>query len=137
MKKRYTEDMEPVECARGHMNDPYPEDGKCVECHIFLPGNPDAIYDAERARELNEHKTAHEQNREKRAKKYIEEAGGTWEKTDAIMQDLAIRYATTLNRHDGELLLKQLERLKAPPRLKEELAADEIINEFTAPSVGD
>ncbi len=39
----------PIECNKGHINDPYPENGKCVVCSTFLPGNPYKL-DSEKAK---------------------------------------------------------------------------------------
>lgn len=130
-----TEKRDPVHCAKGHLNDPYPEDGRCVQCKIWLPGNPfktEPGYGAE----ISEKRDLRREQILKRAKQYVEEAGREWDNDiDAILQDLAIRAVTTKDRHDMSLLLVELGKKHATPKSSEEVVAAEFSVVITGETV--
>ena len=100
----------------------------------MLKGNPYALQSKDMAG-VNERQTARNRGIKNRAREYVEDAGLKWGETPAITQDLALRYATTHDRHDGELLMQQLEMLKAKPTSSEDFEQPEFAVEITARSV--
>lgn len=126
---------EPATCKKcGTVNDPYPENGMCTECKGFLKGNPYKLQ-SEDMEGIARRKTTRERGIKSRAKQYIKDAELSWGETPAITQDLAIRFATTKDRHDGELLLQQLDMLKARPKSSEDYVEAEYSIELTADTV--
>ena len=134
-KHKIAENMEPATCTQCKtVNDPYPEDGLCKQCRGFLKGNPYTLQSKDMAG-VARNKTAREVKIKNRAKQYTTDAELKWSETPAITQDLAIRFATTKDRHDGELLLQQLDMLKARPKSSEDLVETEFSVVLTAKNV--
>ena len=124
-----TEENEPVKCnSCGTVNDPYPDNGLCVKCNHFLPGNR---FRLPPGKNLQDRK----KRIKKRARQYVEDQGLKWGEIDAITQDLALRAATTKNRHDSSLLLEQLGKRKAKPKADDPNAEAEIVIVMTGETV--
>ena len=115
-KREQDELPPPVECKNcGHFNDPYPENGLCVECSKFLKGNPHALQSSDMP-DVHNRQNTRRRAIKNRAKQYVEEAGLKWSTVGALTQDLAVRAATTHDRHDSTLLAEQLEIRKPRPQ---------------------
>ena len=135
-KRKLPKNMKPATCTKCKtVNDPYPEDGLCRQCRSFLKGNPYTLQ-SEDMPGVEKRKSGRRQQIENRAKQYTTDAELKWSETPAITQDLAIRFATTKDRHDGELLLQQLDMLKARPKSSEDLVETEFSVVLTAKNVG-
>ena len=107
----------PATCKRCKtMNDPYPETGRCKGCGSLLPGNPYRIAVGD---DMAERKSVQKKDRDRRAQRYIEEAGFDWKEVGTAMQDLAKRAAKTRDRHDMSFLMEQLETRKARPKAQD------------------
>ena len=98
-----------VVCAKGHENDPYPEDGRCTECHIFLPNNQASILPDGSRREFT-------QRQKDIAKGLLEDEGIKWNEASEVLRQLSLNYAKTQNNKTLELMLAQVGTLKARPR---------------------
>jgi len=128
-------EREPVTCKKcGHFNDPYPKGGQCTECTGMLLGNS-FVFKSEDMKDINVRKAQHEKEILNRAKQYIKDAGLVWKETPAIIQDLAIRAATTKNRSDITLLLQQLEMLKPKPKSTEGFIETQFSLELSAKNI--
>ena len=108
-----------VECARGHMNDPYPESGQCVECSIFLPANP-YVMTGEEAGEHNRRRASGGKSQTEIAHRVLEDEGIGWDDATEGMRQLALQFARTSNNKTLELILQQVGALKAKPKPGEE-----------------
>ena len=114
-----TSRMPATECARGHMNDPYPENGQCQECNIFLPANPYTLK-AEDMAEINKRKAEGGKTREEIARAVLEDEGVGWDDAPEGMRQLALMFAKSKNLKTYELILQQIGVLKAKPKPGEE-----------------
>ena len=139
MPARRDDDVErkPVTCKRcNHFNDPYPDTGRCTECSAWLPGNQ-YVLKSEDMKGIAKRRSLRDEEILKRAKKYITDAGENWEETSAVLQDLCIRYATTKERKDGEIMLQQLKMLQAKPKSSEEVIETSFSIEISAKNIGE
>ena len=108
-----------VECSRGHWNDPYPDNGKCVECGVYLPANP-AIFTAETAAEASALQDGGSKSREEIAHRVLEDEGVPWDDATEGLRQLALQFAKSKNTKTLELILQQIGVLKAKPKPGEE-----------------
>ncbi len=118
--------MDPVTCAKGHLNDPYPESGRCVVCNNFLKGNRN-IMTTEKAAELTERKKTGTKAHEETAQKIVEGEGFKWKEVTETIRQLVLNYAKQGNLKDLELALQQMGKLRAKPKQAEE--AEDIVIE--------
>ena len=131
-------EREPVTCNKcGHFNDPYPtKTGRCTECSGWLEKNP-YVLQSDDMDGISEQRVLRDKEIDKRAKKYITDAGGIWAEAPAFTQDIAIRFASTKDRHDGEFLARQLKMLQAKPKSTEDFAEAEIVVNVDMGAMGD
>ena len=108
-----------VECARGHLNDPYPENGQCIECSLFLPANPYALT-SEMMPEINRRKAEGGKSRDEIARDVLEDEGIEWDEATEGMRQLALLFAKSKNTKTLELIYQQIGVLKAKPKPGEE-----------------
>ncbi len=109
----------PVECSRGHPNDPYPENGKCVVCQVYLPDNKEGFKSEDMA-EINKRKAEGGKTREEIAHGVLEDEGVPWDEATEGMRQLALLFAKSKNTKTYELILQQIGVLKAKPKPGEE-----------------
>ena len=112
--------LEPVECNNGHVNDPYPENGKCVVCGNFLPGNPNR-FDREKSGGMNTSKHAMARNLKQKARDLIEGVGLDPFDVPKHITMMADTTAKTGNSKDMEFFLQQTGLLTAKPKAAEEV----------------
>ena len=108
-----------AECWRGHVNDPYPENGMCTVCSAFLPGNKEGFKSEDMA-EINKRKAEGDKSREQIAKDVLEDEGLRWDDATEGLRQLAFMFAKSKNIKTYELILQQIGVLKAKPRPGEE-----------------
>ena len=118
----------PVECKQGHINDPYPENGQCVVCSTFLPGNPYKL-DSEKAKAARAKGVGGEKAIEASAHMILEDEGIPWDEATEGMRLLALQFAKNGHNKTLELILQQIGVLKAKPKPGEE--ATELKYEIT------
>jgi hypothetical protein len=112
---------EPVECKDGHINDPYPENGRCIVCGKWLPGNSSA-YDAETAKTHAARKRNQKKMLDEQAKLLIKEAGFPVYKDAPMHLRMAAETATrTRNMKDLEFFTQQTKQLTAKPKGSEDI----------------
>lgn len=109
----------PVECKQGHINDPYPENGQCVVCSTFLPGNPYKL-DSEKAKDARAKGVGGAKAIEESAHKILEDEGIPWDEATEGMRLLAMQFAKNGHNKTLELILQQIGVLKAKPKPGEE-----------------
>lgn len=109
----------PVECSRGHWNDPFPENGKCTVCHVYLPGNKQG-FSSEDMAEINIRKAEGGKTRDEIARGVLEDEGIPWDDATEGMRQLALLFAKSKNVKTYELILQQIGVLKAKPKPGEE-----------------
>ena len=126
--------LPPVECKRGHLNDPYPENGQCTECNIFLPANPYAL-DSESGKEVRAMGVGGAKTREEIAHGVLEDEGVPWDEATEGMRQLALLFAKSKNTKTYELILQQIGVLKAKPKPGEEQTELKYEVSLTAGSV--
>ena len=126
----------PVECSRGHWNDPYPNNGKCVECGVYLPSNP-ATFTTETATEATELRDGGKKSREEIAHGVLEDEGVPWDDATEGMRQLALLFAKSKNTKTYELILQQIGVLKAKPKPGEEATELKYEVSLTGRSVED
>ena len=124
----------PAECSRGHVNDPYPDNGKCVVCQVYLPNNPYALT-SERMPEINRRKAEGDKTREEIAHDVLEDEGIPWDEATEGMRQLALLFAKSKNVKTYELILQQIGVLKARPKPGETEVEVKHELSLTAPSV--
>lgn len=117
--ERVSRALPAVECSRGHLNDPYPYDGKCVECGLYLPSNPTRLK-AEDMAEINKRKAEGGKTREEIAHAVLGDEGVEWDDAPEGMRQLALMFAKSKNLKTYELILQQIGVLKAKPKPGEE-----------------
>ena len=111
-----------VECSRGHWNDPYPHNGKCVECGVYLPSNPDVLT-SETAAVYRLNQVESGKSREEIAHDVLEDEGVSWDEATEGMRQLALLFAKSKNVKTYELILQQIGVLKARPKPGEAVVA--------------
>ena len=104
-----------VECSKGHVNDPYPDNGKCIVCQVYLPGNPYVLKSEDMA-EINKRTAAGGKTREQIAHDVLEDEGIAWDDATEGMRQLALLFAKSKNVKTYELILQQIGVLKARPK---------------------
>ena len=109
----------PVECSKGHINDPYPENGQCVVCSTFLPGNPYKL-DSDTAKAARAKGVGGAQVIQDSAERILEDEGIPWDEATEGMRLLAVQFAKNGNNKTLELILQQIGVLKAKPKPGEE-----------------
>ena len=110
--------MPAVECARGHWNDPYPNDGKCVECGLYLPANPTALK-SEDMDAINKRKAAGGKSVDEIAHAVLEDEGVPWKEATEGLRQLSLQFAKTRAVKTLELIYQQIGALKAKPKSAE------------------
>lgn len=108
-----------VTCSRGHWNSPYPTNGKCVECGVYLPSNPDVLT-SESAAEHNKRRVEGGKSREEIARGILEDEGIPWGTATEGLRQLSLQFAKSKNYKTLELILQQIGVLKAKPKPGEE-----------------
>ena len=121
-------------CARGHWNDPYPENGQCRECNVFLPANPTAIT-SELAGEYNRRRASGGKSQDEIAHSVLEDEGIKWDDATEGLRQLSLQFAKTKNVKTLELILQQIGVLKAKPKSGESEQVVEYQVALTAGSV--
>lgn len=124
----------PVVCKRGHLNDPYPENGQCVVCSCFLPGNPYKL-DSESGKDAKAKAHGGKKAIEESAQRILEDEGIPWDEATEGMRLLAIQFAKNGNNKTLELILQQIGVLKSKPRPGESETVVEYQVSLTAPTV--
>ena len=124
----------PVECARGHYNDPYPENGQCTECSIYLPANP-AKFTPDTGKEARARGVGGDKSRDEIAHGVLEDEGVPWDDATEGMRQLALLFAKSKNTKTYELILQQIGVLKAKPKPGEEAVKVEYQVAITAATV--
>ena len=109
----------PVECSRGHPNDPYPENGKCVVCQVYLPDNKEGFTSEDMA-EINKRKAEGGKTQDEIARGVLEDEGVPWDEATEGMRQLSLLFAKSKNTKTYELILQQIGVLKAKPKPGEE-----------------
>ena len=127
---------EAVECNRGHWNDPYPYDGKCTSCGVYLPSNPDVLT-SETASEYRRNQAQVGKSREEIAHSVLEDEGVKWDDATEGMRQLALLFAKSKNVKTYELILQQIGVLKARPKPGEEVTEIRHELSLTASNVAD
>ena len=117
-----------VTCAKGHINDPYPEDGLCTTCHIFLPDNQASAIAAGARREFT-------RAQKDVAKGLLEDEGISWQSATEVLKQLALSYAKTQHNKTLELMLQQIGTLRARPKPGEEQTVTEYQVTLSADTV--
>ena len=121
--------MDPVTCNQGHLNDPYPENGRCIVCGHFLKGNPAAI-DSEKGRELQQRQMDQKLMLEERSHHLIKEAGfDVYDEAPMHLRMAAETAVRTRNMKDLEFFTQQTKQLKAKPKGAKDIK-DAIIEVF-------
>ena len=117
--------MNPVDCVNGHHNDPYPENGLCVVCGKWLPGNKNR-FDSEKSGEMFTSKTAMQKNLRQKARDLIEGVELDPDDVPKHIQMMAETAAKSKNMKDMEFFLQQVGQLTAKPKAAEEVEATVI-----------
>ena len=107
--------LDAVECSRGHWNDPYPHNGKCVDCGVYLPSNPDALT-TDTAKNLQAQRRLGTKAQDQIAHDVLKDEGIAWEDATEGMRQLALLFAKSKNVKTYELILQQIGVLKARPK---------------------
>lgn len=128
--------VNPTECSRGHMNDPYPHNGRCVECGVYLPSNPTA-FTPETGADAGSMRAGGDKSREEIAHAVLEDEGVEWDDATEGMRQLALLFAKSKNVKTYELILQQIGVLKSKPRPGETETVVEYQVSLTAATVGD
>ena len=126
----------PVECKHGHINDPYPENGLCVECGIWLPGNKYRLH-GEEAKNAPTRGKIRRRSQEQIAKNVLEDEGVPWKEATEGLRQLALMFAKSKNVKTLELILQQIGVLKAKPKPGEEATELKYEVSLTSGSVED
>ena len=116
------------------MNDPYPENGQCTECNIFLPANPYAL-DSEGAKEVRARAREGTKSQEQIAKSVLEDEGVPWKEAPEGLRQLSLQFAKSRNVKTLELSYQQIGVLKAKPKPGEEATELKYEVSLTADSV--
>ncbi len=112
---------EPIECKLGHINDPYPENGRCIVCGKFLPGN-ESGFDSETAKTHAARKRNQQKILDEQAKALIKEAGFDVYKEAPMHLRMAAETAVrTRNMKDLEFFTQQTKQLTAKPKGAEDI----------------
>ena len=128
--------MDPVECKNGHVNDPYPENGQCVVCSMWLPGNKN-IFKKEHTGEASTSRAAHKRALLAKAKELLEDLKVEWKEAPKHLRMIAETATRTSNSKDMEFLLQQVGELKAKPKSAEEFAEAEIVVNVDMKAMGE
>jgi hypothetical protein len=112
--------MDPVECNQGHLNDPYPDNGLCVVCGKWMPGNKNR-FDKQKAGELSAGHITKKKHLKQKAKDLLKDLDFKWKDAPKHLQMIAETAAKTGNTKDMEFLLQQVGQLTAKPRPSEEV----------------
>ena len=126
--------LKAAECARGHWNEPYPDNGKCTVCGLYLAANPDVLT-SESAAEYRGLQAGGARSREEIARAILEDEGIPWEKATEGLRQLSLQFAKSKNTKTLELILQQIGVLKAKPKPGEEQQAVEYQAVLTAGGV--
>ena len=111
--------MDPVECANGHLNDPYPESGRCVICNNFLKGNRHRL-DSKKASAYRKLQVTGEVANLETAMLIVEDDGFEWDEIGEGNRTLVMRWVEAKDRPAYELYLEQMKRRQARPKATEE-----------------
>ena len=125
-----------VECSRGHYNDPYPYDGKCVECGVYLPSNP-TVLTSEQVAEANRRRASGGKSQEEIARSILEDDGLPWDDAPEGLRQLALLFAKSKNTKTYELILQQIGVLRAKPKPGEEQTELKYEVSLTSSSIED
>lgn len=111
--------LQAVSCSRGHWNSPYPTNGKCTSCGVYLPSNPDVLT-SETAAEYSRNRAAGGKSQEEIARGILEDEGIPWGTATEGLRQLSLQFAKSKNYKTLELILQQIGVLKAKPKPGEE-----------------
>lgn len=125
-----------VECGRGHMNDPYPHNGKCVECGVYLPSNP-TILTSEQVADANRRRASGGKSQDEIARGILEDEGIPWDEATEGLRQLSLQFVKSKNYKTLELILQQIGVLKAKPKPGEETTELKYEVSLSATSVDD
>ncbi len=126
---------DPVECkVCGTFNDPYPETGRCVGCSKWLKGNKSG-FDSETAKQAQDARKSLTKSQKEIARKILKDEGVSWKSATEGLRQLAKQFAKTGNIKTYELILQQLDKLKAKPKSSEDAPDAEIVVYLTSDTV--
>lgn len=117
--------MDPVECKKGHLNDPYPESGRCVVCNNYLEGNRDR-FDSEKGAGARQIQVTKEKANLETAKRIVADDGFEWDEIGEGNRTLVMNWVEKSDRPSYVLYLEQMEKRMAAPRPVEK-AEDTVI----------
>lgn len=134
MHRVYTLFMDPVECTKGHINDPYPESGLCVVCGAWLPGNTRGWKKGNK-----EGSSAAERKKALKAKarELLKDLGFDWKDAPSHLRMIAETATRSTNSKDMEFLLQQVGELKAKPKSAEDTVEAEIVVNVDMKAMGE
>lgn len=111
--------MDPVSCKNGHLNDPYPESGRCVVCNNYLPGNRDR-YDSKKGSAARMSQVTKEKTHLETARRIVADDGFEWDDIGEGNRTLVMRWVTVNDFSAYKLYLDQVKKRMAPPKATEE-----------------
>ena len=117
--------MDPVTCGRGHLNDPYPESGRCVVCGNFLKGNRNIIT-TEKQKEYRERKKTGTKAHGETARQIVKDDGFEWDDIGEGNRTLVMNWVVRNDRASYVLYLEQMRKRLAAPKASEEVEATVI-----------
>ena len=124
--------MDPVRCKDGHLNDPYPDNGLCIVCRKWLPGNKMGFGGKVDAREAKGGAIEKRKSLKKKTKELLESLGVSWAKSPEYLKMMSETAARSGNTKDMEFLLQQVGELKAKPKSTEDVGEAEVVVYVTA-----
>jgi len=126
---------DPVKCKScGLLNDPYPETGRCIGCSRWLKGNK-SRFNSETRRSWGRDAKSATLSQKEIAHKILKDEGIGWNSATEGLRQLAIQFAKTGHIKTYELILQQLDRLKARPKSSEDVVEAEIVVYLTSDTV--
>lgn len=114
--------MDPVNCNQGHLNDPYPDNGRCVVCGNFLKGNRN-IMTTEKQKELTAFKKTGTKAHRETAHQIVSDDGFEWDDIGEGNRTLVMNWVTRNDRASYVLYLEQMRKRQAAPKATEEVEA--------------
>lgn len=118
--------MKPVECNNGHLNDPYPDTGRCVVCNDWMPGNRHR-FDSKKGAASRQRQVTGEKANLETAKRIVADDGFEWGEIGEGNRTLVMNWVANNDRPSYVLYLEQMEKRMAAPRPIEK--AEDTVNE--------
>ncbi|KKN11993.1 hypothetical protein LCGC14_1020860 [marine sediment metagenome] len=114
--------MDPVKCAKGHLNDPYPDTGRCVVsgCNLWLPGNKN-IMTTEKQKETVERKKTGTKAHKETARQIVADDGFEWDDIGEGNRTLVMNWVVRNDRASYVLYLEQMRKRLAAPKASEKV----------------